>query len=598
MINLSESKEKYKRDKNNCLLIWSYNNIFLTLQPMKDTTHLHRPAPQSRRCPASPTMAANRLHLLVMRNLLPLICLLLLTCSVRTLHAQVRLSEQTQLKLQELDNVIEHKEDYRNRYVAGIDSLKRAAARKRGDERIRLYRDIYHRYARFQTDSASAYLDRIEQQADTTLQQDLRDFLLIGHAEVLAVTGQYAEAMTLLAQADPNRMSAANLIDYYHLNRTLSGWTANYVLSAKKRDALLEATRHFRDSIIKYETDTLGRNVVIADKAIVEGDVESALRLSLNDLKHAGQSLRPYIYFNLALCYQQKGNTDQQIYYLASAAITDIQRGVTEYEALGLLAQELEKMGEVKRAYDYLICTMEDATYCKARLRTIEASNIFPIIDKAYKQEVSRQQRQSAIFTYILISLTLCLIAGVLYLFLQKRRLSQTRRELASAYEALKQVNTDLQLIDKIKEEYIVRYLNRCRNYIDTLENYRRDLLRMAKAHQTEQLYKVLNSGNMVTDEKTRFYADFDSAFLTIYPNFIEKINALLLPEAHILPKKGEMLSTELRIFALIRLGVNDSAQIAHFLNYSLTTIYNYRSKYRGKAICGKDLFEEKIMEI
>ena len=433
---------------------------------------------------------------------------------------------------------------------------------------------------------------------DTTRQQELCDFLLISHAEVLAVTGLYAEAMHLLEQADPTRMNAANRIDYYHLSRTLCGWSANYVLSEKKRNNLLEATRHFRDSIIKYETNTLGRNVVIADKAIVEGDFDKALQLSLHDSKIAGQDLLPYIYFHLALCYQHMDNTDQQIYYLASAAVTDIQRGVTEYEALGLLAQELEKLGEVKRAYDYLICTMEDASYCKARLRTIEASNIFPIIDKAYKQEVSRQQRQSAIFTYILIALTVCLIAGVVYLFLQKRRLSQTRRELASAYEALKQANTDLQFIDKVKEEYIVRYLNRCRNYIDTLENYRRDLLRMAKAHQTEQLYKVLNSGNMVNDEKTRFYADFDSAFLTIYPNFIEKINALLLPEAQMQPKKGEMLSTELRIFALIRLGVNDSAQIAHFLNYSLTTIYNYRSKYRGKAVCGKDHFEEKIMEI
>lgn len=543
-------------------------------------------------------MAAAHLHYLVMKNLLPLICFLLLVGYGRTVHAQVQLSEKTRLKLQELDNVIEHKEDFRNKYVAGIDSLKKTAAHKQGDERIRLYRDIYHRYARFQTDSASLYLDRIEQLIDTTRQQELCDFLLISHAEVLAVTGLYAEAMHLLEQADPTRMNAANRIDYYHLSRTLCGWSANYVLSEKKRNSLLEATRHFRDSIIKYETNTLGRNVVIADKAIVEGDFDKALQLSLHDSKIAGQDLLPYIYFHLALCYQHMDNTDQQIYYLASAAITDIQRGVTEYEALGLLAQELEKLGEVKRAYDYLICTMEDASYCKARLRTIEASNIFPIIDKAYKQEVSRQQRQSAIFTYILIALTVCLIAGVVYLFLQKRRLSQTRRELASAYEALKQANTDLQFIDKVKEEYIVRYLNRCRNYIDTLENYRRDLLRMAKAHQTEQLYKVLNSGNMVNDEKTRFYADFDSAFLTIYPNFIEKINALLLPEAQMQPKKGEMLSTELRIFALIRLGVNDSAQIAHFLNYSLTTIYNYRSKYRGKAVCGKDHFEEKIMEI
>lgn len=508
------------------------------------------------------------------------------------------LSQRTQAALGKLDDMVEHKENYRKNYIQSIDNLKLKAKNQHGIARLATWREVYHKYSRFQTDSASHYLDLIEQITETATHKNYQDFLHLSRADVMAVTGLYNEALLELADIKPGTLSVDNRITYYHLCRTLYGWMANYVVSYRKRELLLEQTSSLRDSIIKYESDPIGRNIVIADKAIINGKTEHARKLLLKDLARADNNLKPYIYFNLAECARLEGRLDDQIYYLAETAITDIRRGVTEYEALGLLAQLLEKQGEVERAYNYLICTMEDAVYCKARLRTIEASNIFPIIDKAYKQEAARQHHKTQVFLYTLGTLVLLLIAGMAYLLIQKRRLSITRSKLADANAALRLVYNDLQQTDKVKEEYLARYLNRCHDYLDTLEDYRRKLLKMAKAGQIDNLNKALGSTAMIAGEKARFYTDFDSAFLTLYPHFIERVNALLQEDARITPRKGELLTTELRIFALVRLGVSDSTQIARFLGYSLATIYNYRSKLRGKSLCGKESFEKKIMEI
>ena len=146
-----------------------------------------------------------------------------------------------------------------------------------------------------------------------------------------------------------------------------------------------------------------------------------------------------------------------------------------------------------------------------------------------------------------------------------------------------------------MKEEYLARYLDRCRDYIDKLNDYRRNCLKLLKEHQTDALLKELKRDNIVKQEQESFYHDFDAAFLTLFPDFIEKFNALLVPEARIHPRAEQQLNTELRIFALIRLGVNETPRIAHFLNFSLATVYNYRSRLRGRTL-NPDLNLEEVV--
>ena len=201
------------------------------------------------------------------------------------------------------------------------------------------------------------------------------------------------------------------------------------------------------------------------------------------------------------------------------------------------------------------------------------------------------------------VVIVLLLSAFIVLLRKKMRQLSHARQELTEALVAVREVNAallemneKLSTADKVKETYIARYLQRCRGYIDTLDEYRRELLKLAKAKNYAHLMERLQSAEQLVQEEQSFYADFDEAFVTLFPKFIDNFNALLPKQAQVHPKRDEILNTELRIFALIRLGVTDSNRIAHFLNYSVPTIYSYRSRLRNKSLLDKNAFDEAVL--
>ena len=172
------------------------------------------------------------------------------------------------------------------------------------------------------------------------------------------------------------------------------------------------------------------------------------------------------------------------------------------------------------------------------------------------------------------------------------------QHDLSLTNEQLRLVNSELAQTGKIKEAYIAHYLDRCVAYLDKLEAYRRSLAKLAMASRIDDLFKAIKSEQFIRDERKEFYHNFDKTFLELFPNFITAFNELLVEEGKLYPKSNELLNTELRIFALIRLGVTDSNAIAHFLGYSLATIYNYRSKMRHRAKGDNDNFEQEVMNL
>ena len=512
------------------------------------------------------------------------------------IDAQIQTSSATQELLHTLDQMVANKTFYRQQYEQTLDEEKKKVYRLKGINRQKAYQQIFKKYARFQTDSATIYLEKM---ANTPpLNENLSDLYRIGRAEIYAVTGNYAEAEELLKQLNSKHMEPATRLEYYHLCRTLYGWMADFTAQPTIRQKLNGLTHLYRDSILMHEPPGVNRNIVLADSANVNNMPDLALQLSLADTANAARHELTFIHYNIAVAYGLKGNKDKQMYYLALTAMEDIRKGTAEYEALPRLAQLCYEANQVDRAYHYLVCTMEDASFCKARLRAIEVSNIFPIIDRAYKKEISQRNKVTHVFIYGLGALALLLVIAVFNLRNQMLRLSATRKQLALANKQLESSNRNLIATDKVKEEYIARYLDRCRSYIDTLESFRRNLLKRFKSHQMDDLYKDLKSEELIQGEQKRFFEEFDNTFLNLYPHFVEEFNALLQPEGQIHPRGGELLTTELRIFALIRLGVTDSQRIAHFLNYSVATIYSYRSKIRNKALNDKSKIEEQVMQI
>ena len=506
--------------------------------------------------------------------------------------------------LKELDEVVDNDDMYKEIRAHRADSLVQAASHRKGQQRIDLYVEAYNIYAHYQCDSAVKTLQRLSLVPEASENGDVTEYLKIANGEILGIMGLYVEAYETLQSVNVDELSHQNKLFYFQTFRSVFGWIADYSRNSPSYEKYVKLTNIYRDSIIATETNKIAHDIALADKHIVNGDPDEALNLLLENLANAERTELIYLYFNLAEAYRELGETDKYTYYLIMASISDLRAGVTEYLALPTLANVLYQKGDIDRAYKYLIRSMDDANFCKARLRTMEVSNIFPIIDKAYKQKELENRKWVRTFTTILVAFVIILLGIVAFVLKQNNKLNLIRRKLADANDNLKRVNDELQVAnknliktDRIKEDYIARFLERCRSYLDALENYRHSLLKLAKNNQHEALMRQLKDHTRVGEEQQRFYHDFDKAFLDIHPNFVENFNNLLKEEERVYPKSDCSLTTEMRIFALIRLGINDSNKIAHFLNYSLATIYNYRSRITNKSIHDKDQFNELLMK-
>jgi len=241
---------------------------------------------------------------------------------------------------------------------------------------------------------------------------------------------------------------------------------------------------------------------------------------------------------------------------------------------------------------------MEDAQFYNNRLRILQISQKLPIILHAYQQKSEKEKHSLALSLQIISLLSILTILLLLYLYKQMRVVKKSRQELHILNEKLNSLNNKLYDANMTKEEYVGLFMDLCSTYIDKLDKYRETVKRKIMAKQIDDLYKMTNSTRAIEVELDNFFLHFDTAFLSLYPTFVEDMNRLLTEEGKIKIKKGELLNTELRIFALIRLGIKDSSKIAAFLRYSPQTIYNYRTKVKNKSAIDRESFENQVMEI
>lgn len=529
------------------------------------------------------------------------ICRILLLGVFCTISLLARASgQENEEVLKKLDRIIDGKEMFRVQKEATIKELKRNLAYSKDDqEKYHLCGALFGEYLHFQADSALHYLNRKQQLLPLLNQPELQLEVRINRAEVMGVMGMYNEALNELELIDRQQLEGTTLAYYYRTYRAYYGWIADYTTHGVEKVKYLEKTACYRDSIICVTPPTVDREIVWAEKMLVDGQIDAAL-VKLSDAlqQTPNERQKGYIYYTLSEAYGRKEDIQKEIYYLALTAIIDLESSICEYASLQKLAQLMYEVGDLDRAYKYLNCSMEDAVFCNARLRFIEVTQFFPIIDKAYKLKERRERQISRVLLISVSVLSLFLLAAIFYLYRWMRKLSAMRRDLTLAYQKMQQVNNELAQTGKIKEVYIARYLDRCVIYLDKLEAYRRSLAKLAMASRLEELFKAIKSEQFIRDERKEFYNEFDKSFLELFPHFITSFNQLLVEEGRLYPKSGELLTTELRIFALIRLGVTDSNRIAHFLGYSLATIYNYRSKMRNKALGNKETFEQDVMNL
>jgi DNA-binding CsgD family transcriptional regulator len=371
----------------------------------------------------------------------------------------------------------------------------------------------------------------------------------------------------------------------------------------------------YRDSLLAVlDTASLSYKIHDATKLLHSGQLKTVAPylLSIFNQVPAGSPDYAMVSYLLGLMYGWQAEPELQRKYFALSAITDIQNAVKDHAALQSLAMSYYESGEVDRAYTYMKSVMDDLDFGKIRFRVVELASLYSAVNTAYLTKTMQQKKELQRYFILISVLLFSLIISGFYVYRQMRRVSKIRKELyetnlklAELNKNTKYINSQLQKanaqlseVNHIKEEYIAQFFDICSGYIDKLETYRKTLYKKAGNNQHEELFNILKSNTLVDEERKKLYETFDTIFLNLYPSFVEDVNSLLVPEEQIVLKPGERLNTELRIFALIRLGITDSIRIAGFLRYSLSTIYNYRTRARNNEAASRDEIKEMVMNI
>lgn len=450
--------------------------------------------------------------------------------------------------LRELDQCIEERHRFyapRERQVDSLqalldDSLSHA-------ELFDIYGRLVETYRSYNLDSQLYYTELRLDMAETPFEKQVS---LLNYSEVLMRSAMYHETLVYMDSALQQPLNPVLEPYYNHLCRTLYGLMRDFAITSRERQTYTAITQQYRNELMEvHHAGSFLHELVRADYLYVAQHYDSALQV-LEVYEQAnrveGKYEEPVFAFTRAQIYMAMGDKNQARHYLALSAIADLHNAIREYIALRELAVLLYEEGDVERAYTYMECATQDAMAGNERVRSIETSTAYPVVQEAYMQQVHRRQ----VWMMVGIASVLAILSLVTIFLLY---INRKRCQLAELNARLAQSNEDLRRSNRIKSVYVRRFM------------------------------------------KMTSIQDFDDAFLELFPDFVSQVQTLLVPQAELRVKPKERLNTDLRVLALIYLGITDSRQIADFLRYSLPTIYNSRTRMRNLAKEDREHFEEKV---
>ena len=513
--------------------------------------------------------------------------------------------------LRELDRSLDREESLDRMHRAHLADLKIQFGHTTDlRTRYRFGDEIFDDYLKYDVDSALRYAHLKETVADESGDPELRLDAALDLAQRYLISGMYHTALETVNAADTAEVRSPGLkaVCYQTLNSIYHSMT----LAAKDPElsALFRAEEllYQRRSRAALTDDMLNYYTVNADIEIENGHPERARELVMKRLEDAGLSTqdKAILHYWIAKTYREEGDPENELMHYAISANYDQLAPVKASRSLIRLSRILYDRGDLKRAYRYIVRAYEDATRSDARTGLDEINRSLPDIIASYEKMEQHRKRQLQGFLIVTVLFLAALGAALLLLNRDRKRIGRMQREIQRNNEEIKGINASLEEhVDRLKESneikdtYLGRYLSMFSEHIDALERYRSRLRVTAKSKDFEDILQALKSDAFIDTERKVLYDEFDATFLGVFPDFVKQLNGLLREDARI----GEdlppgKLSNELRIFALIRLGVTESAKIAQFLKKSPSTVYNYRVKLRNAALCERDDFEKRLMEI
>ena len=536
-----------------------------------------------------------RLFLYIILALLPLH--VMAKSTLATANAD---NEQQLLKL--LDSYIDKRNTYSEIKEEKIKKLKlKLRTADNNSSRLSLLNTIYHEYYTYSYDSAMVYANRGLALAQSVNNAYYTTLNRINRAAVLSTGGFYSQSEKLLQEID-TKIIPTQLLQYYYYTTT---WLYNYWESFCKDSEFKNYYHQKRYHFLKLAVEATDHNNV-ALHAYLSGELvflenslsRTVLHQYMKALNNSNINIRVHASsaYGIARYYREMGNMQLYEKYIIEAAISDMVCPLKENLALQELSTYLYKKDSkyADRAARYIYCSMEDAQFYNNRLRMLEISSILPIIATANQEALAHKERIVRGVLAVVSFLSLVLLAMAIFGYKQNKWLVTSRREVKSQNRQLTELNEKLIATNHRRETYMRLFMDISAVYIRKLIEYRKLVSRKIKANQAADLLKTINSYKLAEEEATTFYTRFDRAFIELYPGFVDELNSLLLPESKIAQPSPNSLTTEVRIYALMRLGVTDSQEIAKLLFYSTQTIYNYKSSMRARAI-NRDTFDDDI---
>lgn len=508
-----------------------------------------------------------------------------------------------------LDFAIEHKADYASLKDKRTSKIRKALKEKNTLKvQYLLNQQLYTEYRKYKIDSALYFITRNVKLSHSLDDDSYKTDAVLQLANLYSASGRFLESEKLLKSIQTKTLSKNQKKNYFEF---YIEFFEQYATNNPSK-YYTKQIDIYRDSLLSVlDVQSSEYKVNLALRSINNGDYRGAKK-DLEDLFYS-EELKKSQY---AMCAYLLGNISMRdkkyedgINYFTLAAITDIETATKDQGAIQNLAIYNYYNDKIDLAYKYAKSALEDAVFCNVKFRTLMMSEFYSIINAAYQKKAEKNKKQLQIYIVSVSVLSGFLIVLFFYIYRQMRRLSKIKKELSESAQELQKLNSEFQTANEqlkvfneqlnesnnIKEEYIAQFFDICSSYINKMEDYRKKLYKKAVSRQFADLTNVLKSNDIIDQELYDLYRKFDAVFIKLYPDFTTDFNALLAEGEKITLKEGEILTTELRIFALERLGIKDSEKIASFLRLSMSTIYNYRTKIRNKTSYSKEEFTRKL---
>lgn len=529
---------------------------------------------------------------------------------------------QTKNSFKDLDQIINNSSKFDQKRIFEIDSIRSLLKKTEKNDllaRYRLNEQMFYQFKFFKRDSAFYYGIQSKNLALKIKDKSLIAIANINLADICVSSGMYKEALDFLEPLEIDVEDPTYGSLYFGVLGRCYGDMAEYSNTPYFHKKYVELAREYREKALSLTEDGYFFHYFLKafnkslNNQLQEAVDEFTILLKKKNIPH-DQAL---IHYMLGDMYKQLGKDDKAIFHFKKAVIFDIETSTKESLAIIKLSELLFKKGDLQNASLLIKKANEDAIFYGAQQRKIQVGAILPLIEEQILQIVEKE-KQRIYWQYIIVSIFLVLaICLVFIIYRQNKKLNKAKKIIADAHQNLettniqlrnvndkikskngeiKQVNKQLLEANKIKEEYLGLFFTQYDGIFEKFNSFMTSVKKSVEEENYEKVKRSISNYNLKR-EKEKLLENFDTAFINLFPNFIDEFNSLMKEEHKIKLSKGQFLTKELRIYALIRLGITHNEIIAQILGYSINSIYAYKTKIRNNSILNKDDFDQKLLK-